>query len=299
MAGRNTGKDEQPKFGSKSCPAFLPLENYNIEGDTVYERGKFLIMGKKGDSDKLFSLKDLYEELFKCRDFEIDHLWQRSVFLGAFLLAVAAGYGTFVNEHIKDILSAPVKQEADCSVKIESEQYEIEAVKTAGNDNGVPSECFHGICLGLAGLGIVFSQLWIMMAKGSKRWQEKFEESIAFFYKEKTGIKVKKELFGEEITQLILNESIPYFGKLHDKAINNSLVSTKGGEYSVSRINIIVGQVTCIAWMVLAGIHFYQTIGFIYKDVSNTIRFATSVVSIVTYSCVLGRILMIFAHSED
>ena len=256
-------------------------------------------MGKKGDSDKLFSLKDLYEELFKCRDFEIDHLWQRSVFLGAFLLAVAAGYGTFVNEHIKDILSAPVKQEADCSVKIESEQYEIEAVKTAGNDNGVPSECFHGICLGLAGLGIVFSQLWIMMAKGSKRWQEKFEESIAFFYKEKTGIKVKKELFGEEITQLILNESIPYFGKLHDKAINNSLVSTKGGEYSVSRINIIVGQVTCIAWMVLAGIHFYQTIGFIYKDVSNTIRFATSVVSIVTYSCVLGRILMIFAHSED
>lgn len=256
-----------------SCPAFLTEKNIEGEGDAVYERGKFLIMGKNGDSDKLFSLKDLYKELFKCRDFEIDHLWQRSVFLGAFLLAVAAGYGTFVNNHIADITKE-------------------------GCDKFSP-KTFHGICLGLAGLGIVFSQLWIMMAKGSKRWQEKFEESIAFFYKEKTGIKVKKELFGEEITQLILNESIPYFGKLHDKAINNSLVSTKGGEYSVSRINIIVGQVTCIAWMVLAGIHFYQTIGFIYKDVSNTIRFATSVVSIVTYSCVLGRILMIFAHSED
>ena len=229
-------------------------------------------MSKNGGSDKLFSLKDLYEELFKCRDFEIDHLWQRSVFLGAFLLAVAAGYGTFVNAHIADIIK---------------------------NGEGPMTKYFHGICLGLAGLGIIFSQLWIMMAKGSKRWQERFEESIAFFYKKETDTKIKKELFEKKLTQRISEKSIPYFGKLNEKEIKNSLLSTKGGEYSVSRINIIIGQVSCLAWMILAGIHFYKTLEIIYKDVSSTIWLATSVVSIVTYTCVLGRILSFFAHSED
>ena len=220
----------------------------------------------------MFSLKDLYEELFKCRDFEIDHLWQRSVFLGAFLLAVAAGYGTFVNAHIADIIK---------------------------NGEGPMTKYFHGICLGLAGLGIIFSQLWIMMAKGSKRWQERFEESIAFFYKKETDTKIKKELFEKKLTQRISEKSIPYFGKLNEKEIKNSLLSTKGGEYSVSRINIIIGQVSCFAWMALAGIHFYKTLDIIYKDVSSTIWLATSVVSIVTYTCVLGRILSFFARSED
>lgn len=293
-----------------SCPAFLTEKNIEGEGDAVYERGKFLIMGKNGDSDKLFSLKDLYKELFKCRDFEIDHLWQRSVFLGAFLLAVAAGYGTFVNEHIKATFSAPAEKVADCSVKIESEQYEIEAVKTENKDNDILPKYFHGICLGLAGLGIVFSQLWIMMAKGSKRWQERFEESIAFFYKKETDTKIKKELFEKKLTQKISEKSIPYFGKLNEKEIKNSLLSTKGGEYSVSRINIIIGQVSCLAWMILAGIHFYNLINStnsknstnltesIYKN-NLVIGIAVSAICIVTYTCVLGRILMILAHSED
>ena len=37
--------------------------------------------------------RELYQELWQGRDFEINHLWQRSVFLGAFMLAIAAGYG--------------------------------------------------------------------------------------------------------------------------------------------------------------------------------------------------------------
>ena len=37
--------------------------------------------------------RELYQELWQGRDFEINHLWQRSIFLGAFMLAIAAGYG--------------------------------------------------------------------------------------------------------------------------------------------------------------------------------------------------------------
>ena len=36
---------------------------------------------------------DVYERLWKCRDFEISHLWQRSVYLGTLLVLVAGGYG--------------------------------------------------------------------------------------------------------------------------------------------------------------------------------------------------------------
>ena len=34
-----------------------------------------------------------HEEVWACRNFEISNLWQRSVFLGTFMLAIAAGYG--------------------------------------------------------------------------------------------------------------------------------------------------------------------------------------------------------------
>ena len=47
--------------------------------------------------------RELYQELWQGRDFEINHLWQRSIFLGAFMVAIAAGYGGLVNEHFKEI----------------------------------------------------------------------------------------------------------------------------------------------------------------------------------------------------
>ena len=43
--------------------------------------------------DNKLTVKDLYKEFWECRNFEIDHLWQRSIFLAVFLLAIAAGYG--------------------------------------------------------------------------------------------------------------------------------------------------------------------------------------------------------------
>lgn len=40
--------------------------------------------------------KDIYESLWRCRDFELSHLWQRSVFLTAFLLLAYTGYGVLM-----------------------------------------------------------------------------------------------------------------------------------------------------------------------------------------------------------
>lgn len=37
--------------------------------------------------------QDIYKSLWSCRDFEISHLWQRSIFLTTFMLAGFTGYG--------------------------------------------------------------------------------------------------------------------------------------------------------------------------------------------------------------
>ena len=42
-----------------------------------------------------FTIKDLYIQYWHCRDFEIQNLWQRSIFLGTFLILCFTGYGFF------------------------------------------------------------------------------------------------------------------------------------------------------------------------------------------------------------
>ena len=41
------------------------------------------------------SIKELYAQYWHCRDFEIQNLWQRSIFLGTFLILCFTGYGFF------------------------------------------------------------------------------------------------------------------------------------------------------------------------------------------------------------
>lgn len=40
--------------------------------------------------------KDIYQSLWRCRDFELSHLWQRSIFLTAFLVMCFTGYTALV-----------------------------------------------------------------------------------------------------------------------------------------------------------------------------------------------------------
>lgn len=40
------------------------------------------------------SIEEFYKSLWRCRDFEIQNLWQRSIFLTAFMLLSYTGYGT-------------------------------------------------------------------------------------------------------------------------------------------------------------------------------------------------------------
>ena len=95
--------------------------------------------------------KDIYTSLWRCRDFELSHLWQRSIFLTAFLVMCFTGYGSLL----------------------------LKICEYVTDDNKYIPFCILSIaCLCVAFLGIILSALWIMMGKGSKAWYEKYEIAL-------------------------------------------------------------------------------------------------------------------------
>lgn len=152
--------------------------------------------------------KDIYESLWRCRDFELSHLWQRSVFLTAFILMVYTGYGAvMLNVLNNDSLS--------------SDRSKI--------------LLFVGFVILL--LGILLSQLWILMAKGSKAWYEMYEQAI---YK----IEHSEKYASKVVINDMASDAVVHGDIENPKEINNCLSSTKAGAYSPSKINVMIGQLS-------------------------------------------------------
>lgn len=153
------------------------------------------------------SLKELREEFYKIRKFEIQNLWQRSIFLATFIVLLFTGYGAFFEKLM--------------------------------SYDGLQSIIGHIICCLLALTGSIFSMLWIMMAKGSKAWYEIYERRIHNIEQETTLNIPKKYRMDKEA---------PW-------TLDNSLLSREPGAYSVSRINILLGQVLGVIWIVIFCLH--------------------------------------------
>ncbi len=105
----------------------------------------------------------------------------------------------------------------------------------------------NSIALLLAALNIILSLFWIAMGKGSKAWYERYENAIVAFERNlKYVTKEVKSIGGFKYTSLT-NYKYP--------KINNCFLSTSGGAYSPSRINIAIGQVALIIWCILFLFH--------------------------------------------
>ena len=195
-------------------------------------------------NNEKFTTKDLYKELFHCRDFELQHLWQRSVFLAGFMIALFTLYGSFVGDNLNSKLNFDVN-------KIEQSDKNIVITYSANvNDNLSNQTTNHYFAFFIGCVGIIISQLFIMMIKGSKRWYEQFESALWWFYNNNS------DLFDEKLKNNI--NDYPHFGNLWDKRINNSLFNTDAGHYSVSRINIVLGQLLCLVWIGITGFHLFN-----------------------------------------
>lgn len=168
-------------------------------------------------------LVTLYNQLWRCRDFELQHLWQRSVFLTAFLVLCYTTYGVLV-------------------------------AKLWGMGAGLNLLLANSFAILLCTVGGIFSAMWIMMGKASKAWYERYERAIDAFS--------DNEAF---VNSSVLN----YIGFKYDRLpgykpapVKGSLFSTKGGAYSPSAINIAIGQVSLIIWVILFLGHVF--VGFFY-----------------------------------
>lgn len=195
--------------------------------------------------------ENLLENLWRARDFEIEHLWQRSVFLATFLVLLFTVYFTQYNE-------------------IQNSSVTVENVETAffagtfsvkSGDNG---EWFEDLLmlLGICEAGFILSTLWIAMARGSKTAYERIEEGINSFHErcqclfDKEADNLQRKMFFDRMWKFGTSDLIPRHGTLpFPKKINpHSTLRTgiqTGYFYSVSKINIALGYVFIIAWTLL------------------------------------------------
>lgn len=163
---------------------------------------------------KKITSKDIYSSLWRCRDFELSHLWQRSIFLTTFLVMSFTGYGSIllrICEYITD-------------------------------DNKRIPFCILNIAgLFIALLGVVLSALWIMMGKGSKAWYEKYEKAL---YNIEREAKYSENIVINDMdNEMLMHGSLP-----SPNPLDTRLFSTDAGRFSVSRINIAIGQVSIVVW---------------------------------------------------
>jgi hypothetical protein len=253
------------------------------------------LMKKKKD------LKYTLERLYKCRDLEITNLWQRSVFLSVFMLLCFSGYGYLLDKMVTvDDATyyelAAIKQDSTFiknidslaqSIKKGKDTYVLKIENLKANNNLIPINNlkikqsvklelnnYNLVAVGIAIIGVIFSVLWIAMAKGSKAWYEVYENAIS-------------NLEYENYSKL----GIPYpyvmgnMGLYKDKK-DNCIFSTKAGAYSPAKINIVLGQVSLLIWGIIALIHLLSCFGCTCNVKCSTIMFVFLTI-IIIFICLL------------
>ena len=167
------------------------------------------------------TLESTYKGFWKCRDLEIQMLWTRLTMLGAFMVLTYTGYGVLL-------------------MKI--------------GDKMPNWNVFNLLAVGLGCFGMLLSTLWILMAKGSKAWYEQYEAALKYFQK------VNKDLFekdadGDSILSYVDFNNLKI--EAEREPIDSSLFTTRAGRFSVSKIPIVMGQVSLIGWGLVVAIHFW------------------------------------------
>ena len=166
----------------------------------------------QNQNDSLLSTKDIWTTFWRCRDFELSHLWQRSILLTTITVLCYGAYGAIVLELCKTVSSSQTI--------------------------GISIYVLNNIAICLCTVNIVLSCLWIMMGKGSKAWYERYENAISAFERNKRYV-------SNEVSEIGGFQ----YQNLDKYDINDSLFSTSGGAFSPSRINIAIGQIALLVWI--------------------------------------------------
>lgn len=112
---------------------------------------------KENNTEKDLSEKEkmILENLYRCRDLELNNLWQKSIFLGPILVLCFTGYGFLLDK------------------LFERESFSLKT---------------NILCIVLCIVSAIFSMLWIYMFKGSKAQYELCERAIANYEQRELNI---------------------------------------------------------------------------------------------------------------
>lgn len=217
------------------------------------------------DGKNNISFRDLYEQYWHCRDFEIKNLWQRSIFLGTFLVLCFTGYGAFLGKAFLGEAPLIALNTGNCSF-----------------DHSLIAK--HLIALFLTIIGSLFAWLWIAMAKASKAWVETYERAIYI---------IEQKMAEESPLADYISFNYHKFPDYHyygtDTMFDNKISSTKGGYFSPSRLNIVLGQIALAIWGIIEFIHLI----FLFRMLNVGYCVCTETPLIV---CVLLALLIILAQ---
>ena len=214
-------------------------------------------------ADEKITPRDIYKTAWKCRDFELSTLWQRSAMLGAFMVAMYAGYGALL----------------------------LNAFEHGCLQRWIP---FNLLAEGMCGFGMVFSALWIMMLKGSKRWYERCEAALSGFRQEMPDEAFVSENVRENAAFGIFWSSVTE-RELKKFESNENLLSTAGGPFSVSRVAIMLGQVSLAGWLVL-GLGHIVALMFDGADILLLLRAYAPIVGPLV---LIGFVVGVFVFLKD
>ena len=231
-------------------------------------------------SEKKVSKHDLYEKLWASRDFEINHLWQRSIFLATFIVALFTIYFSVLNNFTS---SKSVSEDIKIELVKSTESYEgyaiaqddksVLVVKDDRDESIIGKPCFQLVALDVICLfGFLFSVLWICMAKGSKYMYERHEGGIEAAHDNGSFDKELQREIDIESYEVLWDLGdytyIPRHGALPLSDYDYRIFHHNGAKYSSSKINISIGYIFAVAWSTLSILN-----GIIYSDDCKCINF--------------------------
>jgi hypothetical protein len=194
--GGSMGKQKKCISFKECISNLFKKKSYPILNDSEYNEmfGIESLENKEPvKNEKKKRLKAAFEKAWEVRNFEIEKFWQRSAYFWGFIALIFGGYVSIVT----------------------------------GESSVIANKMYLDLYLIL--LGIIFSFGWLLVIRGSKRWQENWEEHID---------KLEDEITG------------PLY-KIIYCAPNKKF-------YSVSKINEILAIVVIKVWILLLARYVYD-----------------------------------------
>ena len=184
------------------------------------------------------SKEKIWDRLYQCRDFELSHFWQKSVFLFTVVSLCFTGYG---------ILALKV---VDVDIKILDLLYIYQYMS------------------GVSILGIVLSVIWIYMMKGSKAWYQVYENTI---------YEIEKEIFleYENKSKYVMGQ---YVTRNKSNDTNFDFIGVNPGAFSPSKINIVIGWILFGVWIVCSFFSFFNLLCYYFKVAFQNFHYAWSAI---------------------